>query len=383
MRRALGPLLLVGMAIGCQSTSPATDPFMRARVPPPSTGVIGPPPGAGYGTAVAPPGVAPPGVTMPPPPPIAPPPGTPYDPPGNAYQYNAAPPQSGPPGMMPSASNAYNSNVPVQGRAVSPAPVAMPASGTPSSPIQGLAPPPATKPNSFTPPPTQQVPREESMYNREGKVGRIQPMSVATASAAGRLSYAAEADPDGVQTMPGEQSSIPPKKFEGVPTARPLSDPHDMTGVEPVSFIVPATSPGQAAHSTYDRQQQPDSGDAAEAEEPAVATPADNEVIKRRATSGNGPSDHGATYGFDGNYAWLHGQLEYSAATRQWKLRYIPIDGPTDRYGGSVVLADTEGLRGYKPGDFVSIKGQLDGRSGPQGTYAPFYRVTQVERLSD
>ncbi|MDZ7617026.1 MAG: hypothetical protein U1E05_08480, partial [Patescibacteria group bacterium] len=42
-------------------------------------------------------------------------------------------------------------------------------------------------------------------------------------------------------------------------------------------------------------------------------------------------------YGFDPSYAWLRGRLEYSQVDRRWKLRYIPVDGNTDQYGGSVV----------------------------------------------
>ena len=76
-----------------------------------------------------------------------------------------------------------------------------------------------------------------------------------------------------------------------------------------------------------------------------------------------------ATYGFDANYAWLQGQLEYSDATKQWKLRYVPINGPTDRYGGSVVLGPTPALAGYKAGDFVSVKGQVASGSTGQGSY--------------
>ena len=64
--------------------------------------------------------------------------------------------------------------------------------------------------------------------------------------------------------------------------------------------------------------------------------------------SGKGPSDRGATYGYDANYAWLQGQLEYSDATKQWKLRYVPVSGPTDKYGGSVVLAPSPALAGLQ-----------------------------------
>ena len=115
-------------------------------------------------------------------------------------------------------------------------------------------------------------------------------------------------------------------------------------------------------------------------------TPADKAAGPRRpgtSAAARGPADHGATYGFDSNYAWLQGQLEYSDATKQWKLRYVPINGPTDRYGGSVVLAATPALAGYKAGDFVSVKGQVANGSPAQGSFAPLYQVSAVDRLSD
>jgi hypothetical protein len=147
--------------------------------------------------------------------------------------------------------------------------------------------------------------------------------------------------------------------------------------IEPVSYAAPPGAPPRAVRGTYASAGKPGSvprgGDAAAAS-PAAARP---------VASGSGPADRGATYGYDGNYAWLQGQLEYSQATKQWKLRYIPIDGPTDQYGGSVVLSGTPALNGSRAGDYVSVKGQLDSGRTSQGSYAPLYRVTSVDRLSD
>jgi hypothetical protein len=90
----------------------------------------------------------------------------------------------------------------------------------------------------------------------------------------------------------------------------------------------------------------------------------------------------GGRYGHDPRYTWLKGRLERSQVDGRWKLRYIPIDGATDRYGGSVVL-DGSQTADLKPHDFVVVRGQL--AAGPQvaGSYAPVYNIEQIEPLDD
>ena len=80
------------------------------------------------------------------------------------------------------------------------------------------------------------------------------------------------------------------------------------------------------------------------------------------------------------NYEWLQGKLEYSAGSRQWKLRYIPIDGQTDPYGGSVVLGKLQ-LDGAKPGDIVLAQGRIDS-TGAKSGYAPQYQLQQLDRVA-
>lgn len=82
-------------------------------------------------------------------------------------------------------------------------------------------------------------------------------------------------------------------------------------------------------------------------------------------------------YGYDPDYTWLRGKLEYSQRDRRWKLRYIPVDGSTDRYGGSVVLTNPQQLDGFEPGEFVEIEGTLAGSVGRE-PFAPGYRVERV-----
>jgi hypothetical protein len=173
---------------------------------------------------------------------------------------------------------------------------------------------------------------------------------------------------------PDQQTLAPPQDLSDTPMSGPLSNPRD---IEPVSYAQPAGAPPRVVRGAYASTTQLNR---ARSTAPAQLPP---DSRTRPITSGSGPADHGATYGYDAGYAWLQGQLEYSQATKQWKLRYVPIDGPTDRYGGSVVLAPTQALDGHKPGDFVSIKGQLTGSRTSQGTFSPLYQVTSVERLSD
>jgi hypothetical protein len=87
-----------------------------------------------------------------------------------------------------------------------------------------------------------------------------------------------------------------------------------------------------------------------------------------------------ANYGFDPEYRWLRGKLEYSQIDRQWKLRYIPIDGTTDEFGGSVILPDPKVLAGCERGDFIEVQGQL-GQKTAKDSYAPPYEAAKVKRL--
>ena len=105
----------------------------------------------------------------------------------------------------------------------------------------------------------------------------------------------------------------------------------------------------------------------------ASAADVHGEVVAAKFTS---TSD----YGYDSDYRWVRGQLEYSQIDRQWKLRYIPIDGETDSFGGSVVLSDPALLSGCERGDFIEAHGKIADREVQKG-YAPTYEVAQVKRL--
>ena len=110
--------------------------------------------------------------------------------------------------------------------------------------------------------------------------------------------------------------------------------------------------------------------------EPASATPASP---GRHLRAGNPAARASQAYAYDPSYGWLRGRLEYSASQRQWKLRYIPIDGATDQFGGSVVLADGAATQGLRVGDFVTAQGRVVGASQPGRGFSPSYEVASIE----
>jgi len=85
-------------------------------------------------------------------------------------------------------------------------------------------------------------------------------------------------------------------------------------------------------------------------------------------------------YGHAPDYKWLQGKLEYSQIDRHWKLRYIPVNGETDEFGGSVILPDPSLLGGCERGDLIKVTGRV-GRRDPNKGYAPAYEVANIERL--
>jgi len=105
----------------------------------------------------------------------------------------------------------------------------------------------------------------------------------------------------------------------------------------------------------------------------------------RSASPGDKPHDSfssRASYGYDPEYRWLRGRLEYSEIDRRWKLRYIPIHGTTDEFGGSVVLPDASRLSGYERGQFVEVRGTLGRPSEDEDRgYAPEFRIQTIQRL--
>jgi hypothetical protein len=87
-------------------------------------------------------------------------------------------------------------------------------------------------------------------------------------------------------------------------------------------------------------------------------------------------------YAYAPDYRTLRGRLEYSQSLQRWKLRYIPINGQTDAFGGSVVLGDFPALASHKPGDMVAVRGMLAGGNTAHDGFSPRYELETIEPLS-
>jgi len=106
---------------------------------------------------------------------------------------------------------------------------------------------------------------------------------------------------------------------------------------------------------------------------PRVALPSSNGTTRRQTSQ----------YGYASDHTWLKGQLEYLSSKKEWKLRYIPIDGETDEYGGSVVIKDSSRLKDCEAGQFVTIQGSIDKASTGAGSFAPSYSIERIKKITE
>jgi hypothetical protein len=63
-------------------------------------------------------------------------------------------------------------------------------------------------------------------------------------------------------------------------------------------------------------------------------------------------------FGHAPDYCWLSGQVEYSRVGKEWRLRYASVD-ETDRYGGHVVLIESQHVSYLEDGQYVQVRGHL------------------------
>lgn len=87
----------------------------------------------------------------------------------------------------------------------------------------------------------------------------------------------------------------------------------------------------------------------------------------------------GGRYHHADDYQSLRGRLEYSPSQKRWKLRYIPIDGQTDKFGGSVVLQKAPDLGRFKTGDYVAASGRITARDTASRDFSPQYELAALE----
>lgn len=360
-------ICLLAMA-GCQSPQFATDPFLgRQRVPPPYTGTV-PPPGA-------------------------------------AQPYYQGPPPAG------------------QAPTVTPSPG--PAGTTVPGGAYGVPQSSATHPKAVQPGEHEYMAGATAIARRtpvihaaDGVVHLDSQVQTASAADAGDERFAVRqasgtAD-DPLQASPDESiASAVPNRLQLPANSRRLRDisPHQVARatepaieiIEPEYAATPADSSTSQSSSTTDapadsptrqfRVQQPtEPVEITElapvrrrTTEPsravAAATPSSAEQATEPSTKRMiGRSER---YGYTTDYTQLRGRLEHLKSRDQWKLRYIPVDGDTDEYGGSVVIANPEALESLAAGVYVKVEGRLASSRSDTLSYAPPYTVERVAPLSE
>jgi hypothetical protein len=328
MKRLLAILVAVFALSGCRSQGPAgTDPFFgRTRVPPPGTGAIsGGSTDPYYGGA--PYSTAPPAVT------------TPQMPPATGSQ-------------PPSASGGQNY---------------VPPGGTLN--YQG---------SSWTP---MGPPKASQSDTSSSLSDRSLPAKKATSTPASRQRVVQALQPRTKAAAGSPQIRIPASAI-----ASAADEPRELRVPEGAIEITDLPPVGGATSAARSQSASGGSGVrlASGIQQPDVSAGVAAAVAVSGETTGGTPAAESAPragYGYDPEYHWLRGKLEYSQIDRRWKLRYIPVEGDTDQFGGSVVLPDAKVLAGCERGDFIEVRGQVDQQNTKNG-YAPTYKVVEVKGLS-
>ncbi len=97
-------------------------------------------------------------------------------------------------------------------------------------------------------------------------------------------------------------------------------------------------------------------------------------MVSRLAPRKREPADR---FGFDPQYGWLRGQLQYEPTLGLWSLRYIPSRDRADQFGGNLAIANPQVFGDLQPGAYVQLRGQIDQKPS-DGT--PIYSVSVVQR---
>ncbi len=327
MRRSLALIALLALA-GCQSTTPtsgAIDPFFgRTRIEPPATGTV-----------------APPVVTLP-------------------------------------SSEAAPAKTPVMPRS----------GGVPRPNALGT-----TQPKS---PPSQTSTAATTAQPASAKGDRISVPSSARSATnllASRTTSAAPAaatpvartpalpPPPPITATSASAASSPPQTI--IQTILPRSKVETSAGQPTSASTIPNTwptpQPASSSQKAVDIMDLPAARPAANARASAATATG---VIQTSATLPiDAPSAPVQSFAYDPQYRWLRGRLEYSQIDRAWRLRYIPVDGATDAYGGSVVLAKTSKLSGFQRGDLIEVHGRVLPPNSGGATFAAGYQVDDIQRL--
>lgn len=85
-------------------------------------------------------------------------------------------------------------------------------------------------------------------------------------------------------------------------------------------------------------------------------------------------------FGFDPDYTWVRGQLEYVSSSGSWSLRYANDQSSSDSFGGNLPIANPQVLGALQAGDFVKLQGHIDKMQLSGTTQKPAYNVSVVQR---
>jgi len=395
MKRMFALVAAAALLSGCQSPQPAYNPFNGPTVvPPPGTAV--PPPGQPYYGSPAGAPLLPPTTNVPPPT------NSTIRPQGPA---NFAPVPAG--GM----SSSFTPNVSPQPPAAFPAPASAapisaspaPVSGTTAQarpvygPPGGNALPQRIGPVAGSPTVAQAPAGQPTLAQSPLPSGWSAPAAASASSIASsnaQPSAAASGPPTSATNSSAARGTVTPASFTTPSPAIRIADP-PTAGSPALSTTI---SPSSATSSQTSRSARvPEIGElpafsgrsAPVATSPPVAAAP---TLARTSTGSSGtvwnrPSgvppnadQPAAGFGYDPQYRWLKGKLEYSQATQTWRLRYIPPDGATDNFGGSVVLSDASRLGGLKPGDLVYAEGTPGTAGTTTGSFAPIYTLQRIAK---
>lgn len=364
MKRSLALVCAAVALWGCRSSNQATNPFMRSTVPPPGTGQAMP----GYPAGVQPPQVLP-GTPATTPAPVAPPTNQ-FAPPGGSFNYQ----QSSIDRTKAVAPHANERRV--SATALARRSTAKPRSQTtPAAAVEatqladstqtqpsavGFARAESSLPEAAMPADAHQV--IETGYNTSTiRIVNSDPTN-------------GSADDDVQKARIVTSQPIRLTVKEAVPEITDLAAGESNT-IRKASYAAPAAS-DYPSGGTSQLKSLPSAALA----EPAQFVPVNANPIPN-VTAGS-DSQSLPRYGHAADYSTLRGKLEYSASSKQWKLRYIPIDGDTDNYGGSVVLSSSTGLDGFKAGEFVAVQGAISAKAGGSSHgFSANYDLARIERV--
>jgi hypothetical protein len=344
--------LMIGLALGCRNQSlPLSNPFMAPdRVPPPATRTLLPGTAQPYypgdpvpnSPAVGIPApVGPPGTTSGPAQGYAPPPTTPTSPPGgwNTYQ------PSGPVSSVPSGNwydNVQQANADISLSPATGETVQVPTDNEGLRFASATPPPysPATPANYAVAPLAANQAEQFASFENPHAPNQIvqQPSAMAQREVSIREISSAE-----LASFQGDLSSAPDRigrdGFRPQGSSRTARDQAKAT-------VRSALTASPTSASTASRP---------------VPEPAER-------------------FGYEPQYRWLRGQLQYTPTTGQWYLRYISPEGTPDSLGGSVPITNPYVLGNLQPGEYVSVEGRLDMLQLDAQSVIPAYTISVLQR---